>query len=227
MMARRRRKSPLRWLLPLGAAAVIAVTLWTYRQRVEELLHARSSGTAPAHSAADAGNDGRRVHVSGKLETSGPARDVELGVSANAAVLIRKVEMFQWREHCNGDDCSYTTAWSQQPIDSRRFRHSEGHDNPAPRLRDAVFAGPGLRVGTLAVTADLVAAQAAATDFKVHAADLPANLAASFSDADGALYAGGDAAHPQVGEVRVSYRIVAAGNVDLDGIQRGSGLAAQ
>lgn len=224
MMARRRRKSPLRWLLPLGAAAIIAVGLWTNRQRVEDMFHARSSGAAPAHNATEAGTDGKRVHVSGKLEASGPARDAELGVSANAAVLIRKVEMFQWHEHCNGADCSYATAWSQQPIDARRFRHPEGHDNPPPRLRDAVFSGPGLRVGTLAVSADLVAAQAAANDFKVHAADLPANLAASFGDADGALYAGGDATHPQVGEVRVSYRIVPAGNVDLDGVQRGGGL---
>jgi hypothetical protein len=226
-MARRRRKSPLRWLLPLGAAAIIAVTLWTNRQRVEEMLHVRGTGAAATHGAAATDGDGKRVHVSGKLEAEGPARDIELGVSANAGVLIRKVEMFQWRERCSDDDCSYATVWSQQPVDSRRFRHRDGHDNPPPRLRDAVFAAPGLRVAALAVSAELVATQAAATDFKVHASDLPANLAASFSDADGALYAGGDVAHPQVGEVRVSYRIVPTGNVELDGVQHGGAVAAQ
>jgi hypothetical protein len=226
-MARRRRKSPLRWLLPLGAAAIIALTLWTNRSRVEEMLHARGTDATAAHTLAAADGAGKHVHVSGKLEAEGPVRDGELGVSANAAVLIRKVEMFQWRERCTGDECSYATAWSQQPVDSRRFRHPEGHDNPLPRLRDGVFAAPGLHVGALAVSADLVARQAVATDFKVHAADLPANLAASFSDVEGALYAGGDATKPLVGEVRVSYRIVAPGNVELDGVQRGSAVAAQ
>jgi len=226
-MARRRRKSPLRWLLPLGAAAIIAMALWTNRQRVEDMLQGRGSNSADARAAAGAGNDGKRTHVTGKLEAEGPARDVELGVSANAAVLIRKVEMFQWREHCAAGDCSYEAAWAETPIDSRRFRHPDGHDNPLPRLGAAVFSAPGLHVGALSVAADLVAAQAAASDLKVRAADLPANLAASFSDADGVLYAGGDLAHPQVGEVRVSYRIVPIGSVELDGIQRGGALAAR
>lgn len=220
-MARRRHKSPLRWLLPLGAAAVIAMSLWINRPLVEEMLQLRGAG-----SARDA-NEGKRVRISGKLETVGPAHDGELGIGANAAVMIRKVEMFQWHEHCNGDDCSYTTAWSQQPIDSRRFRHPEGHENPRPRLRNAVFAEPGLRVGEITVPAELVAAQAAASDFPVHVADLPANLAATFIDADGVLYAGGDPAHPQVGAMRVSYRIVPGGNVDLEGVRRGSALSAQ
>ena len=62
-MARRRRKSPLRWLLPLGAAAIIAMALWTNRQRVEDMLQGRGSNSADARAAAGAGNDGKAAHI--------------------------------------------------------------------------------------------------------------------------------------------------------------------
>ena len=77
------------------------------------------------------------------------------------------------------------------------------------------------------VAAELVAAQAAGVELPVHAAELPPNLAASFADAGGSLYAGGDPAHPKVGELRISYRVVPLGPVVLTGVQREGRLAAE
>jgi hypothetical protein len=94
------------------------------------------------------------------------------------------------------------------------------------RLVDAHFAGADLKLGAFAVDPGLVAA-VALTDHPVHAADLPPNLAATFADADGALYAGGDASHPRVGEVKVSYRIAPLGEAVLRGVQHGNRLTAE
>jgi Transmembrane protein 43 len=228
-MARRRRKATRRWLLPLGVLAAVALALWGFRQRVADFLLYGGHG-APLRVASDhvdAANEGRRVRVSGALEVAGPARDAELGVSAAAAVLIRRVEMYQWQEHCRGSDCSYAAAWSTRPVDSHGFRHAEGHENPPQRLKDGVFAGQGMHLGAYSISAGLAAAQLESTGLVVHVAELTPNLAASFSDYGGALYTGGDPAHPQVGAMRVSYRVVPAGRVDLTGVQRGQVLAAQ
>ncbi|MEO5558354.1 MAG: TMEM43 family protein, partial [Dokdonella sp.] len=60
--------------------------------------------------------------------------------------------------------------------------------------------------------------------FPVHVAQLPPNLAATFRDHDGVLYAGADPDHGAVGDLRVSYRVVAAGPVHLNAIQEGDHL---
>ena len=64
----------------------------------------------------------------------------------------------------------------------------------------------------------------AAQDYPVKTSALPPNMAATFNVTDGVLYAGGDAAHPQIGTVRVRYRIVPAGEVELAGVKRGNRL---
>lgn len=241
-MARRKRKSSA-WPL-LIAVAILgagAAAGWALRHRVQAWLAVhggsfRTSAGTPV-SAVDAievsaarvdpANEGRHVRVNGSLEASAPARDAELGVSAKDAVLLRRVEMYQWRENCSGDDCRYAAEWSESRIDSHRFRHAEGHENPPQKLANAQFVAAGLRLGGFTVGADLVAAQATATELVVHAAELPPNLAASFGDAGGALYAGGDPAHPKVGEMRISYRVVPLGPVALSGVQHGATLAPE
>jgi hypothetical protein len=231
-VARRRRKSSRLGLLLLAAVViVVGIAVWTNRNRITGYFDTRSGHTTAVVEAAadhvDPANEGRRVRLAGKLEAGSPARDEQLGVSTGAALLLREVEMYQWRERCSGGDCSYEMVWSRQPVDSRRFRHAEGHENPPQRLLDARFASDSIRLGAFAVGADLVAAQAKAVELPVRVADLTPNLAASFSDANGMLYAGGDPAQPKVGEVRVSYRSVPPGNVELSGVQRGSVLAVQ
>ena len=231
-MARRKRSSTPSLLLLIAVAIAAVAGAWINRQQIVAFVHKHgasgSTVSAIAPAAAPAPVADERVRVAGRIEIASPPRDRELGVTAgNAAVLWRKVEMYQWHEHCNGDACSYEPAWSEQAIDSHAFRHAAGHENPVPRLKAARFAAEGIRVGAYTVTPDLVAAQAAPVDLPVHAAELPPNLAVSFSDAGGLLYAGGDPAHPKVGEIRVSYRAVPLGNVELAGVRHGHNLAAE
>lgn len=223
-MARRKRKSPTRTVVAALALAALAAAAWVGYGH----LDSRQALIKASAERVDPANEGRRVQVSGRLAAASAARDAEMGVAANAAVLLRKVEMFQWRERCEGAAaCTYETAWSSQPIDSHGFRQAQGHENPPMRLTDAHFAGADLKLGAFSPDATLVAAQVGLADHPVHAADLPPNLAATFADANGALYAGGDPSHPRVGEVRVSYRIAPLGDAVLRGVQRGNRLVAE
>ena len=231
---RRRRNSPLR--LVLGATVLVAAAAigWFAYRGGGQTVQATFQAPAPAATAAspvpehgEPANAGRDVKLAGKLSASASPRDAELGISAAAALLMRNVEMYQWRERCEGSACSYETVWSSQPIDSRKFREPRGHDNPPQRLVSRRFDAQDIRIGTVEIDPEVLAAQVAAVEYPVHAAMLPANLAASFSDAGGVLYAGGDPAHPKAGELRVSYRVVPLAEVSLHGVQQGSRLTAK
>lgn len=224
-MARRRRRKSGRWLVAALVLVAAGLLAWQQRARIAALLPA--GGKAPVNVSAqriEPANDGREIRVAGRLEATGPARDAEFGISASAALLVRTVEMYQWRERCGAGGCSYDQAWSAQPIDAKAFRQPQGHDNPAPRLKSATFAADGLHLGAFRITPALLAARPT-LELPVHVADLPPNLAATFADSDGRLFAGGDPAQPQVGEVRVSYRVVPIGEIEVTGIQRGDAIA--
>ena len=162
--------------------------------------------------------------IEGTLSAGAAVRDGQLGVSANAAVLFRHVEMYQWQEHCDGA-CHYEKAWSAS-VDSHRFREPKGHENPSAPFNDSIFFAPGLKLAGYAVDADLLVAQLRASEYSAHGASLPPNLAASFAERDGVLYAGGDPAHPVLGEVRVSYRVIPVGAVSLNAVIRGGKLVS-
>lgn len=221
-MARRKRKSRRRLLLIVVALAAIAALAWIKREALVQVFD-KFAARPVAPARTDTGAEPRTQHISGQLAATGPVRDVQLGVSAKAAVLFRHVEMYQWQEHCEVAACRYETAWSA-PVDSHRFREAKGHENPLAPFNDSIFFAPGLKLGEYELDRDLLLAQLHASEYAVHDASLPPNLAASFGERDGVLYAGGDPAHPAVGEVRISYRVIALGTAELNAVVRNGRL---
>lgn len=229
-MATRRKSSVRRIALIVVITALVALACWFGWQhlphRLDQAITTKIALATVSADRIDPVNEGRRVRVAGQLEIGKPPRDAQLGIAMDAAILFRHVEMYQWREQCAGGNCRYDTEWSAQPIDSHKFRTPAGHENPAPPFASAHFDAGEIRLGAFTVDPELAAAQLNAADYPVHAASLPPNLAASFRDVDGVLYAGGDPAHPVVGALRVSYRIMPIGAVILTGVQRGAKLTA-
>ena len=141
-------------------------------------------------------------------------------------VLLRTVEMLQWHEQCAAKSCVYALEWSPRPVDSRAFKTPQGHQNPSrlPFSSERFLAGE-VRLGAFRIDPALAAGAAAPLAYPVRGAQLPPNLAATFRDRDGVLYAS-DAAHAAVGDLRVSYRIVAPTTLRLTGMQDGDRLKA-
>lgn len=225
-MARRRKTTRrsgagFRMLIVVGLVAAVIGAIWLarrYESRVDHRVDVAdtSSGTT---------TESRKVTLAGKLEISKPPHDAQLSVTAPAATLLRHVEVFQWQEHCDTAGCHYEKGWFGGAIGSTNFRERAGHDNPKPPFSDARFSASGVKLNGLEIDPELIA-NLPSTDFPIRAVDLPPNLAATFRVQDGVLYAGGDIAHPQIGELRVSYRAAGVGDVELSGWQRGSKLAA-
>ena len=145
-------------------------------------------------------------------------------LSVDSVLLLRSVEMYQWREQCSGNDCHYDAAWSAQPIDSEKFRAPAGHENPRFPFTSARFSSGPVKLGGYVVDPQLIAEQVTLVNHAVHVADLPPNLAVTFRDADGILVAG-DPANPKVGALRVSFRAAPSTAVTVSGVQRGQRLA--
>ncbi|HET7924728.1 MAG TPA: TMEM43 family protein, partial [Rhodanobacteraceae bacterium] len=183
----------------------------------------------------DPANEGRLVTIDGKLSVTKPPRDTQLGIGADDAVmLLRFAEMLQWQEHCAGANCTYQEVWSPQVIDSKKFREPEGHKNPERLpITTGRFSAGEMRLGAFVVDAAALgnyrldsALQTKPVPYPVKNAELPSNLAVSFREFNGSLYAG-DPEHRAVGDLRITYRIIPAGNVELIGTQRGERLIVQ
>ena len=227
--ARRRGKGAGSLWLVLVAVAAVAAGAWYWWRHHPGTSFVPTATTTPSVAKADhvdARNDGRAITLSGSLQVVRPARDTELGIAVDAVLLEREVRMLQWQEHCAGSDCSYALAWSEHPVDSHAFREAQAHRNGTPfPFSSQRFAAGELRLGAYSVEPALAAAGAAPERYRVTVARLPPNLAATFRDCDGGLCSG-DPAHPAAGDLRVEYRIVAAGQRTLDGVQQGSRLQA-
>lgn len=231
-MAKRRKSGAPRWPRRLIALALIIVVLmvaiWFARYRalpsISSVAQHHADSTAPPASGTAKDDAGQPLHLSGKLEITNPARDPQLGVVTPAAVLFRQVEMYQWQEQCDTHGCHYSTAWSTAMVDSHKFRDPAGHENPRVPFMSAKFFAGEVRLAGYVVDPDVLVAELVPVDFPVSAPHLPANLVASFRAHDGVLYAGDDHVHPIVGELRVSYRIIAATEVTLSGVARSGKL---
>jgi hypothetical protein len=224
-------------LVVIALVIVAGLLAWQYRRQLHAITTMTSSSLAvPPQASSPPGNanadskpaaTGTAIRVSGKLQIAKPPQDVKLGVIADAAVILfRKVEMYQWRERCERGTCIYEKDWSEQHADSTKFKSPAGHENPPAPFADARFLAGEVKLDELEVAPELIAEQHPVEDYAVKANALAPNMAATFSVIDGVLYAGGDAAHPQIGSLRIRYKIVPGGEIALSGVRRGSKLEA-
>lgn len=173
-------------------------------------------------------NEGRLLSVQGRLEAARVPEDTQLGVVGdNAVVLIRSVEMYQWREACVDTSCVQSTGWSDKRIDSSTFHAREGHENPqAFPFESTRFDAEGIHLGAFHPELELILAQVEPVARPLRLEELPANLAASASQLDGRIYIGNDPFNPAVGDLRIGYAIIPSATTTLSGIQRSNRLVA-
>ncbi len=236
------RNNPVVVVLILVVLAAIGGYVWLHKRNAPvETPVATGAKTQPpvdalhvATDKIDPANEGRIVKIDGTLSVVKPPRDTQLGIGADAVMLLRFAEMLQWQEHCAGTNCTYQEVWSPLAIDSRKFRQPEGHRNPERLpITSGRFSAGEMRLGAFAVDAAALgnyrldsALQTKPVPYPVKDAQLPSNLAVSFREVNGVLYAG-DPEHRAVGDVRVSYRIIPSGSVELTGTQRGDRIVVQ
>jgi len=188
----------------------------------------------------DPANEGKLVHVSGDLATAAPLADPDFGVSTRAARLVRTVETYQWkqetqtetRKNLGGSEDKVTTytyvrTWSEPRIDSSAFHEPNGHANPPLKYRHFETTARDAALGAFRPGEAVLRRLAANEEYRVDPAVATAqrDRPGPVSVADGRIFVGADPARPQIGDLRVTYRIAPTGPTSLIGRQGGADFA--
>lgn len=172
--------------------------------------------------------EGKLVHVSGKAVTDEIVTDTQFEVVVNAIKLKRKVEMYQWKESKNhktkkklggGEETvttySYNKSWSSNLIVSSNFKKPSGHQNPGSMpYRSEEFVATEVSLGEFTISRSLVG--------KINKTSiLPVNDVANIEGIPNArfhgsgIYFGDNPSSPQIGDLRITYQIVAPTEVSI------------
>jgi hypothetical protein len=162
-----------------------------------------------AEGRPTAGQYGSTTRVSGMPKIVDPPRDPEFNVRADSPILIRHVEMFQWREITVGGNSHYELDWVDRPIDATDFAKPAGHVNPgAFPIQGRQFEAGEVRLGNFKLSTPITRAFPGRVDVAPDMAKLPANLAATFQRVNDKLVTSSKPANPRLGDLRISWEAV-------------------
>jgi Transmembrane protein 43 len=218
-------------VLILGSAVLLFWNEGRAVQTARSLAEGEGTIVAADSGRVDAGNDGKLVHVSGDLKTTGPLSDPEFGTSAKAARLVRTVEMYQWKEESHTETrknfggseervttYKYVQTWSDNRIDSARFKQPDGHANPQMRYRRFEVAARDATLGAFRPSDAVLKHLAAGREFRLEPAlqeTVRQRAGTSARVEDGGIYIGADPSQPRIGDLRISYHVAAEGPVSV------------
>ena len=173
-------------LLGAGVGAVVERGLLDYSAQMKR--HGGDVLDLGTRGLPDASMQGFMVRVVGPLQVVEAPLDQQFNQQSDQPVLIRHVQMFQWRELRYGGAPTYEMDWQDHPIDSSQFQHPEGHTNPGKfALEGAQFYAGLVRVNNFVLSPALVHALTGSQPVTPDLRRLPSNLAAGFSLYDGGL----------------------------------------
>ena len=160
--------------------------------------------------AADAhpqpGQHGSMARIVGIPEVIEAPHDPDFNLQVNAPVLVRHVEMFQWREIRIGSSVHYEMDWVDRPLDASRFEQPRGHANPSNfPISGKRFDAGLVQMGGFKLSPDILHAMPGSVRVSPQLSDLPANLAASFSRYRDYLMTSVRPDDARLGDVRVSW----------------------
>lgn len=203
-----------------------------------------------ADARLDAATEGQLVHVTGKTTPEGELTDRQFGLTAPVIRLERVVWLYQWhRKDTAGAGTQnwpadtvrtgryvYVKEWAQELVGEPASYGKNGTGPwpaqcPNPKRKpfeNRTVAAERVRLGDFLLAPELVGELRDAETLPVAAESVekaPADgLRSPQQAADGSLYYGRDPAAPEVGDVRVEFRVVRPAEVSVIARQAGSRL---
>jgi hypothetical protein len=192
-------------------------------------------------------NDDKLVYTYGEVSSDEILVDEEFGIEVNGLKLIRKVEMYQWKEESKSETdkkiggaeetttkYTYQKVWSDELINSSNFKLWEDHQNPSS-LNYSKFeiSASEVYLGDFIVPHPMIELM---TDYKglslknidksglVNAKIITENDA-SLEGSSGIqkLYFGyGSNSNPEIGDYKISYKYISTGDYSVIAKQNGN-----
>jgi hypothetical protein len=193
--------------LMLAGVALIATTargLSNYRAAVGR--HGGEVIEVGADAQPQPGQHGFMARLAGVPAVVEAPHDPEFNQHVETPVLVRHVEMFQWREVRIGNEVHYELDWVDRPLDASHFREPAGHANPGSfPIGGRQFDSGLVQIGGFKVSPALFHAMTGSVQITPDAKSLPLNLAASFSQYNDYLTTSAHPEAPRLGDLRVSW----------------------
>lgn len=191
-------------LAGIGLMATTARGLQDYR--VAANLHGGEVVDLGENARPEAGQHGSMVRVVGTPRVVEAPLDPDFGLRVSTPVLVRHVEMFQWREISVGASVHYELDWVDHLLEAGHFVRPQGHANPVGfPLNSKRFDAGLVQIGGFKVSQALVDAMPGSADVAPGLAALPDNLAASFAPYEHYMVTSAKPGDPRLGDVRVSW----------------------
>jgi hypothetical protein len=144
----------------------------------------------------------------GQIESAVAVVDPMFGIHANVLGLERRVEILQWRKVDFPAPPHYEQAWSAERIDSAAFDAAHRNAGDLPFNGERWWSSDPKLDGH-PVSAQVMSVLDAWTPLRPDLSQLPTNLAVSFQPDGDWLSTSQNPAQPQVGDVRVRWRVIA------------------
>jgi len=183
-------------------------------------------------------NEGKLVYLTGSAQTPEVLFDPDYGIGANALRFERTAERYLWEEkkesrkekNLGGSENTVTTyeyvkGWHKNHIDSSSFQHPEGHANPpAGREGERSFDAAKATIGAYLLPSELLSKLSADETLSLQESDLaklPPVLRPQAHLSGSEIYIGADPASPQLGDTRVTFKLLRPTDVSLIAQQSG------
>jgi hypothetical protein len=177
-------------------------------------------------------NEGKLIHLSGYPMVNAARRDdlFEI-VAVNAIKLRRVVSMYQWQEEISKDP-TYYQMWSKQHIDSSQFIEPREHLNPPKLVAEKTVIAGQVKLGDFMLSANLIEKMEPYQKFLIMDSSfwqVQENLRSFLQGKklhfeEESYYVGQDSAHPQIGDLQISFEIVQPGIISIIAKQANSSL---
>lgn len=206
-------------------------------KRYKALKEGAGAVVSIAADEVDAAKEGKLVHVTGFATTNDILEDSEFGISTNAISLKRIVQMYQWKEikknrktkNVGGSTTTnssyfYEKEWSNKLISSSSFKEPSGHVNPTSMKYEArQYAAKDVTLGAFNLSPSLVKKinTYEDVDLKKQASGSPSELKDKVTIHDNSFYIGTTPESPQIGDVKISFKV--AKPMDVSVVSRQTG----
>jgi hypothetical protein len=228
-------------LVGLAFIASSSVGLFWNEGRSVQTARSLDEGAGAVVTAApdrvDPTREGQLVHVIGQVKTGAPLADTEFQVTAPALRLVRKVEMFQWKENKRTETrknfggseetvtvYTYSREWSDRHQNSSSFKQP-GHNNPAMRYSGQDLMSTDAQLGSFGIGAPVIRQIGANEKLNVepsHADSLRGRVSGPVRVVDGAIYLGDQPGSPRIGDHRITYQVAKPDMLSVIGRQTGT-----
>lgn len=244
----RMKNSVIGVLIGLLLIVVMVIGLFWNEGRAVQTARSLTEGAGLVVSvgadAVDAANDRKLIHVTGTVTTTSQPSDPTFGITVDGVRLVRKVEMYQWKESSKSETTtkvgggeetvttySYSKEWSDDPQDSSDFKVPAGHENPSMEIRGQTFQVPDGKIGAFDLGEPVLSSIGGERELTLKQ-DQAASIEAAYGGdmrvtvVEKRIYLGSSSASPAVGDYRISYLVAPLGVISVIGQQADGGFEA-